>query len=206
MFGAAKPPQSEKTNFIPRSPYTVSKLFAHWITVNYREAYKIFACNGILFNHESPIRGETFVTKKLYQLYVKFIKINKKNYFLEIYTQRDWGHAKDYVVAMWKMLQQKKPSDYVIATGNQYSVKQFISLCAKQLNMKIIWKGKGLNEKCYWNKKVIIEIDKKYFRPTEVESLKGDFRKAKKLLKWEPKIGIQDLVKEMIDYELKNDK
>ena len=130
---------------------------------------------------------------------------NKQKLFLEIYTQ-EISHAKDYVVAMWKMLQQKKPSDYVIATGNQYSVKQFISLCAKQLNMKIIWKGKGLNEKCYWNKKVIIEIDKKYFRPTEVESLKGDFRKAKKLLKWEPKIGIQDLVKEMVDYELKNDK
>ncbi len=207
MFGAAKPPQSEKTYFIPRSPYAVSKLFAHWITVNYREAYKIFACNGILFNHESPIRGETFVTKKIVSALCKIYKNKQKKLFLgNLYAKRDWGHAKDYVVAMWKMLQQKKPSDYVIATGNQYSVKQFISLCAKQLNMKIIWKGKGLNEKCYWNKKVIIEIDKKYFRPTEVESLKGDFRKAKKLLKWEPKIGIQDLVKEMVDYELKNDK
>ena len=207
MFGAAKPPQSEKTHFIPRSPYAVSKLFAHWITINYRDAYKIFACNGILFNHESPIRGETFVTKKIVSALCKIYKNKQKKLFLgNLYAKRDWGHAKDYVVAMWKMLQQKKPNDYVIATGNQYSVKQFISLCAKQLNMKIIWKGKGLNEKCYWNKKVIIEIDKKYFRPTEVESLKGDFRKAKKLLKWEPKIGIQDLVKEMIDYELKDDK
>ena len=207
MFGAAKPPQSEKTYFIPRSPYAVSKLFAHWITINYRDAYNIFACNGILFNHESPIRGETFVTKKIVSALCKIYKNKQKKLFLgNLYAKRDWGHAKDYVVAMWKMLQQKKPNDYVIATGHQYSVKQFVNLCAKQLKMKIIWKGKGLKEKCYWNKKVIIEIDKKYFRPTEVESLKGDFRKAKKLLKWEPKIGIQGLVKEMIDYELKNDK
>ena len=207
MFGSSKPPQNEMTPFYPRSPYAVSKLFAHWITINYRDAYKIFACNGILFNHESPIRGETFVTKKIVSALCKIYKNKQKKLFLgNLYAKRDWGHAKDYVIAMWKMLQQKKPNDYVIATGHQYSVKQFISLCAKQLNMNIIWKGKGLNEKCYWNKKVIIEIDKKYFRPTEVESLKGDFRKAKKLLKWEPKIGIQDLVKEMIDCELKNDK
>ncbi len=207
MFGAAKPPQSEKTHFIPRSPYAVSKLFAHWITINYREAYNIYACNGILFNHESPIRGETFVTKKIVSALCKIYKNKQKKLFLgNLYAKRDWGHAKDYVVAMWKMLQQKKPNDYVIATGYQYSVKQFVNLCAKKLKMNIIWRGKGLNEKCYWNKKVIIEIDKKYFRPTEVESLKGDFRKAKKMLKWKPKIGIQDLVKEMIDYELTNDK
>ncbi len=206
MFGAAKPPQNEKTQFIPRSPYAVSKLFAHWITVNYREAYNMYACNGILFNHESPIRGETFVTKKIVSGMCKIYKNKQKKLFLgNLYAKRDWGHAQDYVVAMWKMLQQKKPDDYVIATGNQYSVKQFISLCAKQMKMEIIWRGKGLKEKCYWNNKVIIEIDQKYFRPTEVESLKGDFRKAKKILKWKPKIGIKDLVKEMINKELKND-
>ncbi len=207
MFGAAKPPQNEKTNFVPRSPYAVSKLFAHWITINYREAYNIFACNGILFNHESPLRGETFVTKKIVSALCKIYQNKQKKLFLgNLYSKRDWGHAKDYVSAMWKMLQQKKPDDYVIATGHQYSVKQFINLCAKQLKMNLIWKGKGLNEKCYWNKKVIIEIDKKYFRPTEVESLKGDFRKAKKRLKWKPKIRIQELVREMINYELRNDK
>tara|TARA_Y100000389_G_C17463532_1_gene523606 strand:+ start:2126 stop:3151 length:1026 start_codon:yes stop_codon:yes gene_type:complete len=207
MFGAAKPPQNEKTIFIPRSPYAVSKLFAHWITINYREAYNIFACNGILFNHESPLRGETFVTKKIVSALCKIYKNKQKKLFLgNLYAKRDWGHAKDYVEAMWKMLQQKKPSDYVIATGHQYSVKQFVNLCAKQLQMNLKWKGKGLNEKCYWNNKLIIEIDKKYFRPTEVESLKGDFRKAKKILKWQPKIGIKKLVKEMLDFEFKNDK
>ena len=207
MFGAAKPPQNEKTNFVPRSPYAVSKLFAHWITINYREAYNIFACNGILFNHESPIRGETFVTKKIVSALCKIKKNKQKKLFLgNLYAKRDWGHAKDYVIAMWRMLQQKKPDDYVIATGHQYSVKRFVNLCAIQLNMKLLWKGKGLKEKCYWENKVIIEIDKKYFRPTEVESLKGDYRKAKKLLKWKPKIGIQDLVREMINHELSNDK
>ncbi len=207
MFGAAIPPQNEKTNFIPRSPYAVSKLFAHWITVNYREAYNIFACNGILFNHESPIRGETFVTKKIVSALYKIYKNKQKKLFLgNLYSKRDWGHARDYVRAMWKMLQQKKPDDYVIATGTQYSVKQFINLCAKELKMNLVWKGKGINEKCYWNKKVIIEIDQKYFRPTEVDSLKGDFKKAKKKLKWKPIIGIRDLVKEMLDYESKNDK
>ena len=207
MFGAAKPPQNEKTIFIPRSPYAVSKLFAHWITINYRQAYNIFACNGILFNHESPLRGETFVTKKIVTALCKIKRNKQKKLFLgNLYAKRDWGHAKDYVLAMWKMLQQKKPDDYVIATGHQYSVKQFINFCAKQLNMKILWKGKGLREKCYWNNKVIIEIDKKYFRPTEVESLKGDFRKARRLLKWKPKIGIKNLVKEMISHELKDDK
>ena len=206
MFGAAKPPQNEKTIFKPRSPYAVSKLFAHWITINYREAYNIFACNGILFNHESPLRGETFVTKKIVSALYKIKKNKQKKLFLgNLYAKRDWGHAKDYVVAMWKMLQQKKPDDYVIATGLQFTVKQFVNLCAKQLNMEILWKGKGLKEKCYWKNKVIIEIDKKYFRPTEVESLQGDFRKAKKLLKWKPKIGIKDLVREMISYESKND-
>ena len=204
MFGASKPPQSEKTNFYPRSPYAAAKLYAHWITINYREAYGIFACNGILFNHESPIRGETFVTKKIVSALCKIINNNQKKLYLgNLYAKRDWGHAKDYVIAMWKILQQKKADDYVIATGRQYSVKEFINLAASELKMKIFWSGKGLKEKCYWNDKVIVEIDKKYFRPTEVNSLKGNFSKARKLLNWKPKYTIKTLIKEMIVQELK---
>jgi GDPmannose 4,6-dehydratase len=205
MFGAAKPPQNEKTNFYPRSPYAVAKVYAHWITINYREAYNIFACNGILFNHESPIRGETFVTKKIVSGLCKILLGNQNKIYLgNLYAKRDWGHAKDYVVAMWKMLQQKKPDDYVIATGKQYTVKDFINLTAIQLKMKIFWKGKNLKEKAYFNDKVIIEIDKKYFRPTEVDSLRGDYNKAKKKLRWKPKITIKQLIKEMISSELSN--
>ena len=205
MFGISKAPQNEKTNFYPRSPYAAAKLYAHWITINYRESYNFFACNGILFNHESPIRGETFVTKKIVSGLCK-IKNNKqkKLYLGNLYAKRDWGHAKDYVVAMWKMLQQKNPDDYVIATGRQYSVKEFINLTVKELNMKIQWKGKGLKEKGYWNDKIIIEIDKNYFRPTEVYSLKGNFAKARKKLKWKPTINIKELVREMIDFENPN--
>ena len=200
MFGASKPPQNENTNFYPRSPYAVAKLYAHWITINYREAYGIFACNGILFNHESPIRGETFVTKKIVSALCKIIMGKQKKLYLgNLYAKRDWGHAKDYVVAMWKMLQKKTPSDYVIATGKQYSVKEFINLTAKELKIKILWKGRGMNEKGYWNNKVIIEIDKNYFRPTEVNSLKGNSSKAKKELNWMPKVGVKELIKEMID-------
>jgi GDPmannose 4,6-dehydratase len=203
MFGAAKPPQNEKTNFYPRSPYAVAKVYAHWITINYREAYNIFACNGILFNHESPIRGETFVTKKIVSGLCKILRGNQNKIYLgNLYAKRDWGHAKDYVVAMWKMLQQKKPDDYVIATGKQYTVKDFINLTAMQLKMKIFWKGKNLKEKAYFNDKVIIEIDKKYFRPTEVDSLRGDYSKAKKKLRWKPRITIKELIKEMISSEL----
>jgi len=205
MFGAAKPPQNEKTNFYPRSPYAVAKVYAHWITINYREAYNIFACNGILFNHESPIRGETFVTKKIVSGLCKILLGNQNKIYLgNLYAKRDWGHAKDYVVAMWKMLQQKKPDDYVIATGKQYTVKDFINLTAIQLKMKIFWKGKNLKEKAYFNDKVIIVIDKKYFRPTEVDSLRGDYSKAKKKLRWKPKITIKELIKEMISSELSN--
>jgi GDPmannose 4,6-dehydratase len=205
MFGAAKPPQNEKTNFYPRSPYAVAKVYAHWITINYREAYNIFACNGILFNHESPIRGETFVTKKIVSGLCKILLGNQNKIYLgNLYAKRDWGHAKDYVVAIWKMLQQKKPDDYVIATGKQYTVKDFINLTAIQLKMKIFWKGKNLKEKAYFNDKVIIEIDKKYFRPTEVDSLRGDYSKAKKKLRWKPKITIKELIKEMISSELSN--
>ena len=203
MFGATKPPQNEKSIFYPRSPYAVAKLYGHWITINYREAYGIFACNGILFNHESPIRGETFVTKKIVKGLCNIVKKGSgKLYLGNLYAKRDWGHAKDYVIAMWKMLNQKKAKDYVIATGKQYSVKTFINLVAKELNMKIVWKGFGLNEKGYWNKGLIIEIDKRYFRPTEVNSLQGNSKLARKELKWKPKYSITELIKEMIKEDL----
>jgi GDPmannose 4,6-dehydratase len=202
MFGASKPPQSEKTNFYPRSPYAAAKLYAHWITINYREAYGIFACNGILFNHESPIRGETFVTKKIVSALCKIIKNNQKKLYLgNLYAKRDWGHARDYVIAMWKMLQRKKPDDYVIATGQQYSVKEFINFTAKELGILIQWKGRGINEKGYWKNRCIIEIDKEYFRPTEVNSLKGNSSKARRILGWKPTTSIKSLIKEMIEFE-----
>jgi GDPmannose 4,6-dehydratase len=209
MFGASKPPQNENTNFYPRSPYGVAKLYAHWITVSYRESYNLFACNGILFNHESPIRGETFVTKKIVTALCQIKKTGLGHLYLgNLYAKRDWGHAKDYVVAMWKMLQQKKPKDYVISSGKQYSVKYFVYLVSQELGMKITWKGKGKNEKGYLNNKVIISVDKKYFRPAEVNSLLGDSSKAKKELKWKSYYDIYSLVKEMVTDELKkiNDK
>ena len=205
LFGKVQEiPQSEKTNFYPRSPYAAAKLYAHWITINYREAYKIFACNGILFNHESPRRGETFVTKKITKglCRIKFNK-QKKLYLGNIYAKRDWGHAKDYVEAQWLMLQQKKPNDYVIATGKTYSVKYFIDKAAKYLKLKLKWKGKGINTKAYDEKgNCIIECNKRYFRPTEVDILLGNATKAKKNLKWKPKTNFSALVKEMIDEEL----
>ena len=207
MFGkVAEIPQTEKTAFYPRSPYGVAKVYAHWITVNYREAYKIFACNGILFNHESPVRGETFVTKKIVMALCK-IKLNKqKKLFLgNLDAKRDWGHAKDYVEAMWKMLQNKTPKDYVISTGKQYSVRNFVNLSLKELNIKYHWKGKGIKEKCYDdNGNCIIECDKEYFRPLEVDTLLGDSSKARKELNWKPKYNITKLVKEMISIELNN--
>ena len=195
--------QNEKTKFYPRSPYAASKVYAHWITINYRESYNLFACNGILFNHESPVRGETFVTKKIISGLCK-IKNKKLNtlYLGNLYSKRDWGHARDYVEAMWKMLQQKKPEDFVIATGKQYTVKQFINLVCKELEIKIKWKGKGLKEKAYDDTgKVIIKIDKNYFRPTEVDSLLGDASKARRILNWKPKMNIDDLIKDMIEHE-----
>ena len=200
MFGKAMEiPQKETTPFYPRSAYGVAKVFAYWITKNYREAYGIFASNGILFNHESPRRGETFVTRKI-TIGLSKIKLGlqKKLVLGNIYAKRDWGHASDYVEAQWLMLQQKKPDDYVIASGRQYTVKYFINLVAKELKLKIYWRGKGINEKAYdQNNKVIIECSKKYFRPTEVETLLGNPLKAKRLLKWKPKIGIEQLAKEM---------
>ena len=205
MFGSSKPPQNEMTPFYPRSPYAVSKLFAHWITINYREAYGLFACNGILFNHESPVRGSTFVTQKIIKSLCKISKGFKEKLFLgNLYAKRDWGHADDYCRAMWLMLQQKIPRDFVIATNKQYSVKSFIEIVAKKLDMKIKWSGKGLNEKGYLNGKIIIALDSKYFRPTEVETLLGDYNKAKKYLKWQPKYDIESLIDEMISTELKN--
>jgi GDPmannose 4,6-dehydratase len=202
MFGETPPPQNENTYFRPNSPYAVSKVFAHWITENYRRAYGMFACNGILFNHESPNRGETFVTKKIIKALVNIKKGKEKKLFLgNLYAMRDWGHAKDYVVAMWLMLQQKKPDDYVIATGAQHSVKEFINMTCKKLDMKIRWTGKELKEKCYYQNNPIIEIDKKYFRPIEVNTLRGDANKAKKKLKWKPIFNIDMLIEDMIKYE-----
>ena len=202
MFGASRPPQNEKTKFYPRSPYAAAKLYAHWVTINYREAYGIYACNGILFNHESPIRGETFVTKKIVRGLCEILKNKSKKLYLgNLYAKRDWGHAKDYVDAMWKMLQRKQPKDYVIATGKQYTVKEFVNMVCKELNIEIVWRGKKYNEKGYWNKKSIIEIDKKYYRPTEVDSLKGNFSLAKKELGWKPKTHIKSLIKEMVAKE-----
>ena len=208
MFGRTKEKfQNEKTPFYPASPYGVSKCFAHWITVNYREAYNIFACNGILFNHESPIRGETFVTRKIVQGLIRIKHGHQKKLFLgNLYSKRDWGHAKDYVEVMWKMLQQKKPDDFVIGTGKTFTIKEFVNRTAKKIGLKIKWIGKGINEKAInmKDKKILIECKKRYFRPVEVDYLKGNAHKAKKILKWSPKISIDDLIDEMIEHELEN--
>ena len=206
MFGKVQEiPQTEKTPFYPRSPYAVAKVYAHWITINYREAYGIFACNGILFNHESPVRGETFVTKKIVSALCKINNgLQDKLYLGNIHSKRDWGHARDYVEAMWKMLQRNRPTDYVIATGKQYSVKEFVNLVLKELHIKFYWKGEGIKSKCFVEKgNCIIECHKNYFRPLEVDTLLGDSKKARKELKWKPKTNINDLVKEMVDAELK---
>ena len=205
MFGKVQQvPQSENTAFYPRSPYGVAKVYAHWITVNYREAYNIFACNGILFNHESPVRGETFVTRKVVSALCKIkLGLQKKLYLGNLEAKRDWGHAKDYVEAMWKMMQKKKASDYVIATGKQYTVKQFVDLTLNQLGIKYYWKGSGINTKCFdMSGRCIVQCDKEYFRPLEVDTLLGDPTKARKELNWKPKININMLVKEMVDSEI----
>ena len=207
MFGKVQEtPQDEKTPFYPRSPYGVAKVYAHWITVNYREAYNIFACNGILFNHESPRRGETFVTRKIVIALCK-IKNNLQDrlYLGNLEAKRDWGHAKDYVEAMWKMLQVKSPKDYVIATGKQFSVKQFVNLVLNELKIKFIWRGKGLKSKCYTlDGRCIVACSKEYYRPLEVDTLLGNSKKAKKELNWKAKTNIQELVKDMVNSELKN--
>ena len=208
MFGRTKEKfQSEKTPFYPASPYGVSKCFAHWITINYREAYNLYACNGILFNHESPIRGETFVTRKIIRGLIRIKNGYQEKLFLgNLYSKRDWGHAGDYVEAMWRMLQQKKASDFVIATGKTFTIKEFVNKAVKRIGFKIKWIGKGINEKAVnvQNKKVFIECKKRYFRPVEVDYLKGNASKARRLLKWSPKIALEDLIDEMIDHELEN--
>jgi GDPmannose 4,6-dehydratase len=197
-------PQNEKTPFYPRSPYAVSKLYAYWITVNYREAYGIYACNGILFNHESPLRGETFVTRKITRALSR-IKLGIQDclYLGNIDSMRDWGHARDYVEAQWLMLQQEKPKDLVIATGLQHSVRDFVKIAASELDIEIFWEGKGIDEIGYFidskGKKItIIRIDSNYFRPTEVDALLGDSSLANKTLNWKPKISFGELISEMI--------
>jgi GDPmannose 4,6-dehydratase len=199
-------PQKETTPFYPRSPYAVAKLYAYWITVNYREAYGMYACNGILFNHESPNRGETFVTRKITRALSRIkLGIQECLYLGNIDAKRDWGHAKDYIEMQWLMMQQDKPEDFVIATGVQYSVREFIERVAKELSIDIRWEGKGLKEEGFDNKtgKRIVAIDPRYFRPTEVETLLGDATKAHQKLGWSPKITFDELVKEMTESDLR---
>ncbi len=206
MYGLAQEiPQSETTPFYPRSPYGVAKLYAFWITKNYREAYKMFACNGILFNHESPIRGETFVTRKITRAAARMkLGLPGKTYLGNLNAKRDWGHAKDYVEGMWLMLQQDKPDDYVLATGKSYSVREFVEMAFKEVDIPVKWKGAGKDEKGIHAEtgKTIIEIDNRYFRPTEVDHLVGDASKAMKELGWKPKFTIEDMVKDMVAADL----
>ena len=198
-------PQTERTPFYPRSPYAVAKLYAYWITVNYRESYGMYACNGILFNHESPLRGETFVTRKITRALAR-IKLGLQSclYLGNMNAKRDWGHARDYVEMQWLMLQQETPEDFVIATGRQYSVRDFVDLAAKELGMPIHWVGEGVSETGVDNKgNTIVKIDPRYFRPSEVETLLGDATKAKQKLGWEPKTTFAELVAEMVREDLK---
>ncbi len=199
-------PQTEATPFYPRSPYGVAKLYSYWITVNYREAYGMYACNGILFNHESPVRGETFVTRKITRALAR-IKLGLQEclYLGNLESKRDWGHDRDYVEMQWLMLQQEEPDDYVIATGEQHSVRDFINCAATELGIKIDWQGSGLEEKGYdSNGRCIVAVDSRYFRPTEVDSLLGDPTKAKTRLGWQPRISFAELVAEMVREDLKD--
>ena len=199
-------PQKESTPFYPRSPYAVAKLYAYWITVNYREAYGIYACNGILFNHESPIRGETFVTRKITRALARIkLGLQDRLYLGNLDAKRDWGHAKDYVRMQWLMLQQEQPQDYCIASGEQHSVRDFVNAAAEELGMKIMWDGKGLDEKGYdANGNVRVCVDRGYFRPTEVETLLGDATRAKDELGWVPETSFKELVAEMVREDLKS--
>lgn len=208
LFGLVQEvPQKETTPFYPRSPYAIAKLYAYWITVNYREAYGIYACNGILFNHESPIRGETFVTRKITRALAR-IKLGLQHclYLGNLDAKRDWGHAKDYVEMQWLMLQQETPEDFTISSGEQHSVRDFVNTAAKELGMKISWHGDGINETGTLDDKVIVKVDPRYFRPTEVETLLGDSSKAKDKLGWTPKISFEELVAEMVREDLKSAK
>lgn len=199
-------PQKETTPFYPRSPYAVAKLYGYWIVINYREAYGLYACNGILFNHESPVRGETFVTRKITRALARItLGLQDCLYLGNLDAKRDWGHARDYVEMQWLMLQQEKPEDFVIATGVQYSVRDFVDAAAKVLGMKIRWQGQGVDEKGYeGGGKCIVAVDPRYFRPTEVETLLGDASKAKDKLGWSPKISFDELVAEMVREDLKS--
>jgi len=206
MFGLVQEvPQKETTPFYPRSPYGVAKLYAHWITVNYRESYGIYACSGILFNHESPVRGETFVTRKITQAVAK-IKLGLQDSLSigNLDAERDWGHAKDYVRGMWLMLQQKKAEDYVLSTGKKISVRDFCEMAFREIGVDIEWKGEGVDEVGIDSKtnKVLIKIDEKYFRPTEVDELLGDSTKAKEVLNWEPEYTVEELCREMVSADL----
>lgn len=207
LFGKVQTvPQNENTPFYPRSPYAVAKLYAHWITINYREAYGIYACNGILFNHESPVRGETFVTRKITRALAR-IKLGLQDclYLGNMDALRDWGHAKDYVEMQWLMLQQDQPEDFVIATGQQYSVRAFVLKAAEMLGIQLRFEGKGADEKAYDNEtgRCLVQVDPRYYRPTEVETLLGDPAKAKTKLGWSPKVTFEALVKEMVEADLK---
>ncbi len=206
MFGKVKEiPQKETTPFYPRSPYGVAKVYAYWMAVNYRESYNLFACNGILFNHESPRRGENFVTRKITNSLVKIKRGEMEKLYLgNLNAKRDWGYAKDYVEGMWLMLQKDKPDDYILATNEAHSVREFVEEACKLLDFDLVWEGEGLNEKGINRKtgKAIIEIDEMYFRPAEVDLLMGDYSKAKSKLGWEPKVKFKELVKIMVEAEL----
>ena len=200
-------PQNENTPFYPRSPYGVAKLYAYWIVKNYREAYKMFACNGILFNHESPLRGETFVTRKITRAVAKInLKIQEKLFLGNLDAKRDWGHAKDYVEGMWKMLQYKQPEDFVLSTGKTHTIREFCELSFNEIGVTINWKGEGINEVGIDDAtgKEIIAVDSSYYRPTEVDLLVGDAKKASKLLNWTPKTNLKSIIKEMISSDLEN--
>jgi len=210
LFGKVQEiPQNEKTPFHPRSPYAVAKLYAYWITVNYREAYGIYACNGILFNHESPIRGETFVTRKITRALSRIkLGLQDRLFLGNMDAKRDWGHAKDYVEMQWLMLQQDKPEDFTISTGMQYSVRDFVNIAAKELGIELKWSGTGVSEVGVdvATGRILISVDSRYFRPTEVETLLGDSTKANEKLGWEPKISFEELVKEMVEFDLNDAK
>jgi len=208
LFGEVQEvPQTETTPFYPRSPYAVAKLYAYWITINYREAYGIYACNGILFNHESPIRGETFVTRKITRALARIkLGLQESLYLGNMDAKRDWGHARDYIEMQWLMLQQEQPEDFTISTGEQHTVREFVEVAAKELGIEITWKGSGVDEKGSWKGKTIVSVDSRYFRLTEVETLLGDSTKAKEKLGWVPKITFTDLVKEMIEADLREAK
>lgn len=207
LFGKVQEiPQNENTPFYPRSPYAVAKLYAYWITVNYREAYGMYACNGILFNHESPVRGETFVTRKITRALAR-IKLGMQDclYLGNMDAKRDWGHAKDYVEMQWLMLQQDEPEDFAIATGEQHSVRDFVNIAANEIGMRLRWEGNGVNERAFdtESNQCVVAVDPRYFRPTEVETLLGDASKAREKLGWKPRITFSQLVKEMVATDLK---